>query len=395
MGNIFLPEIAVSGDSIVETTRTIRITSTLADGSLNTQTLGWNLGNVTVRIGGRWRDAANLIGELSIDIITSDNPTLAAMFSGIHVDFTPLRIASIDTLVSGRYYPNLTVSGTLTPRGASLLQTTAQAMPMTYIDLASATIEPAVTLAHLHKGLPVGFNNTLFYLPGSSAISGTNVVVGSTAGALELTSGAPFFAPRAFTATSAKLIRSTTAGTRQALVLPFAVAKAGEISELLAVTAHNNGTIEVESVESIAANTPMLATLETASTLTINSTVSVEATPSVLTQSGSGYSLTGVYTSAKAPTGSYIFSGDTFTPTPASTTVSPFGVYATLEGATTGKINVITSIADATASPTEAAPVSVFAIDGRLVRSAVSPTQATQGLAPGIYIVGSKKVVVK
>ena len=53
--------------------------------------------------------------------------------------------------------------------------------------------------------------------------------------------------------------------------------------------------------------------------------------------------------------------------------------------------SAITAV-DADASP---APVNVYTIDGRLLRSQVSPQGATAGLPQGIYVVGKRKVVVR
>ena len=41
------------------------------------------------------------------------------------------------------------------------------------------------------------------------------------------------------------------------------------------------------------------------------------------------------------------------------------------------------------------APVSVYTVDGGLVRSGVPAAEATEGLTPGLYIVGHRKVLVR
>ena len=39
--------------------------------------------------------------------------------------------------------------------------------------------------------------------------------------------------------------------------------------------------------------------------------------------------------------------------------------------------------------------VTVVSIDGRIVKQNVKASEAIEGLAPGIYLVGNKKVIVK
>jgi hypothetical protein len=39
--------------------------------------------------------------------------------------------------------------------------------------------------------------------------------------------------------------------------------------------------------------------------------------------------------------------------------------------------------------------VNVVALDGRIIKQGVKASDATQGLAPGVYLIGNKKVLVK
>lgn len=50
----------------------------------------------------------------------------------------------------------------------------------------------------------------------------------------------------------------------------------------------------------------------------------------------------------------------------------------------------VDNVAEDVADPN--VPVDVYDMNGRLLRSSVLPSEATEGLAPGLYIVGGRKV---
>ena len=56
-----------------------------------------------------------------------------------------------------------------------------------------------------------------------------------------------------------------------------------------------------------------------------------------------------------------------------------------------GELTGITEVDDINAMSV----TDVYTVDGKLVRSAVSVGEATKGLASGVYVVGSKKIVVR
>ena len=262
--------------------------------------------------------------------------------------------------------------------------------------------------------------NALLVIEGApSASAGTNIVVKNgnayTCANLELTDGADFYTPVAFTATQAAYSRTLPETSKWGtIVLPFSaetiegaslyeateIVADGSEESILAVQPLTGGALE--------ANTPALFQGEMAGiTVTFSATgVEVAATAdAVLTKAidENGYTLTGSLSTIDALTeGDLFIAKDMFWSVGTQNTVrmQAFRAYIDAPEAGPAQVNALrilvgdaTSIRQALSDGT--LPVDVYNLQGVQLRKNVARDAALEGLPAGIYIVGGKKVVKK
>ena len=281
----------------------------------------------------------------------------------------------------------------------------------------------AENVSELYKnasGISSPEGNAILVIEGApSASAGTNIVVKNgnayTCANLELTDGADFYTPVAFTATQAAYSRTlpetSTWGT---IVLPFAaetieganlyeateIIADGSEESILAVQPLTGGALE--------AHTPVLFQGGTAgTTLTFSASgAEVAATAdAVLTKTigESGYTLTGSLSTIDAlAEGDLFIAKDKFWSVGTQNTVrmQAFRAYIDAPESAPAQVNALriligdaTSIRQALSDGT--LPVDVYSLQGVQLRQNVERGEALEGLPAGIYIVGGKKVVKK
>lgn len=247
--------------------------------------------------------------------------------------------------------------------------------------------------------------NTLFFISGSQALSGNNVVADGKCANFVLTDGQSFNAPEGFTAshiTYNREVKASANGTDEVytFVLPFTFTADkvnGTVYELSGV---NDGVLDFTSLEGsmeLKANRPYLVVSNDTQLLNasafsgevvvtgdltneVNGGVTMvgayEATPITSDASWYGYNAKGEF--VKANTG-------TINPfrTAIKSTGSQSSFALKLDGTVTGIVNL--------ENPN--AKVDVYTISGVCVRKNVPAASALNGLSRGVYIVGGQKVV--
>lgn len=248
--------------------------------------------------------------------------------------------------------------------------------------------------------------NTLFFISGSQALSGNNVVADGKCANFVLTDGQSFNAPEGFTAshiTYNREVKASANGTDEVytFVLPFTFTADkvnGTVYELSGV---NDGVLDFTSLEGsmeLKANRPYLVVsngtqLLNASAFSgevvvtgdltneVNGGVTMvgayEATPITSDASWYGYNAKGEF--VKATSGTI----NPFRAAIKSTGIAPSSYALKLDGTVTGIVNL--------ENPN--AKVDVYTISGVCVRKNVPAASALNGLSRGVYIVGGQKVV--
>ncbi len=235
----------------------------------------------------------------------------------------------------------------------------------------------------------------------------SNIVAGGVCAELVLTDKEPLnITGASFTATNATYER-TMGNTFGTLILPFAVNANDDLkffllSNATGDTANEEGELEFTAAASIEANTPMLVKKLNSDATGISiheAEVTVEATPQDLTASteANGWTAEGYYdniTMTDAPDVFYI-ANNKFWAAGASLTINAFRAIYRYNGS--GTINRMSISIDENANAIQGvsgeAPVAggVYTISGQLVRRNAN----AEGLAPGLYIINGKKVLVK
>lgn len=183
------------------------------------------------------------------------------------------------------------------------------------------------------------------------------------------------------------------------LALPFAAEIPAGL-KVYSVTAVNNAVIELNDEISLKANTPYIVNV------TAEQKVSFSGWGLASSATCTSDFLTGVFANTAAPVGSYVLqnqpdvAGVAFynVVADAQPTVTANHAYLTLSAAGANVRALLLPGSDATGIETvEAADatVDVYSISGVLVRSGVKKSEALNGLAKGIYIVGGVKRTVK
>lgn len=413
VGDIFVPNVPQT-DGKIEATRTIILTDFDAEGN-PVQGFGSMLGALPVKVSANLLSASDKEASASIDIITTDNPMLAAMFKGIHVDFVPFSVGEQEALEDGfggrTYYTCMQAKGRVTKATAKFLQVNncyvnsegeQRDLPMTYIDLTEAKVDADVTLSDVMAGAPK-VNNTLVYTAEGTAIKGDNVIEGSKAQTLVLADDATFNAPKAFTAKSVRMTRQFETGEKAAasIILPFAADAAQLSGKVYKFAGLLRGELNFESVNGqLEANVPYLLVAPEANPLANVEDAAVAVTPAEeMAVVHDLYKHVGSYTVQPAVAdpahACYDYLNEGFKKQ-YDAQLRPFRAFiintdtdqaefykVAFDGCTTG-------IFDVTA---DSSKVDVYTIDGKLVRQQVEAITSLQGLPAGAYIVGGKKVV--
>ena len=254
----------------------------------------------------------------------------------------------------------------------------------------------------------------------TAADDNANVIVKNGDGAytcanLELTDGADFYTPVAFTATEAiysrTLPESSTWGT---IVLPFAaetieraslyeateIIADGSEESILAVQPLTDGVLEANTPALFQGKTSGTTVTFSASEAEVAATADADLTKTI---GESGYTLTGsLSTINPLATGDLFIAKDLFWSVGTENTVGmqAFRAYIDAPKAGPEQVNALrilvgdaTSIRQALSDGT--LPVDVYNLQGVQLRKNVARDAALEGLPAGIYIVGGKKVVKK
>ncbi len=235
----------------------------------------------------------------------------------------------------------------------------------------------------------------------------SNIVADGVCAELVLTDKEPLnITGASFTATSATYER-TMGNTFGTLILPFAVNANDDLkffllSNATGDTANEEGELEFTAAASIEANTPMLVKKLNSDATGISiheAEVTVEATPQDLTAStdANGWTAEGYYDNITMTDAADVFyiANNKFWAAGASLTINAFRAIYRYNGS--GTINRMSISIDENANAIQGisgeAPVAggVYTISGQLVRRNAN----AEGLAPGLYIINGKKVLVK
>ena len=254
----------------------------------------------------------------------------------------------------------------------------------------------------------------------TAADDNANVIVKNGDGAytcanLELTDGADFYTPVAFTATEATYSRtlpeSSTWGT---IVLPFAaetiegaslyeateIIADGSEESILAVQPLTDGVLEANTPALFQGKTSRTTVTFSASEAEVAATADADLTKTI---GESGYTLTGSLSTISALSeGDLFIAKDLFWSVGTTNKVGmqAFRAYIDAPKAGPEQVNALrilvgdaTSIRQALSDGT--LPVDVYNLQGVQLRKNVARDAALEGLPAGIYIVGGKKVVKK
>lgn len=235
----------------------------------------------------------------------------------------------------------------------------------------------------------------------------SNIVADGVCAELVLTDKEPLnITGASFTATNATYER-TMGNTFGTLILPFAVNANDDLkffllSNATGDTANEEGELEFTAAASIEANTPMLVKKLNSDATGISiheAEVTVEATPQDLTAStdANGWTAVGYYGNIIMTDAADVFyiANNQFWAAGASLTINAFRAIYRYNGS--GTINRMSISIDENAnaiqgvSDEDPAAGGVYTISGQLVRRNAN----AEGLAPGLYIVNGKKVLVK
>lgn len=418
VGDIFVSNVPMKDGKIEKTRRTILMTDFDEAGNKLDWSMGWMMGALPVEVSADL-NTTDKRTSASIDIITAENPMLAMMFKGIHVDFVPFTVSG-DMKENGfggrQYYENLKVKGAVTKENCKFLQINnhyvdaasnneEHNLPMSFLDLSEATVAADVTMSDIMAGAPKA-NNTLVYLPAGSTIQAANAIVDSIATNFVVNDQVAFHAPKAFTATQVSYERAfnTTKGYVSSFVLPFAMNTTdvdGKVYKFNTVNGDNVNFTEVTG--QLEANKPYLIVANSAKPFSkaLAKEVKIEATPDTMEVTASNapsFAHIGSYNTTKVTsdnittyygyTDGKFVKANTGTLNPFRTLIKATGTTATqfslkLDGEVTGIIGV----------NTELGKVDVYNLEGKLVRSQVEAATALQGLEKGVYVINGKKVM--
>ena len=410
VGDIFVSNVPMKDGKIEKTRRTILMTDFDEAGNKLDYSMGWMMGALPVEVSADL-NTTDKRTSASIDIITAENPMLAMMFKGIHVDFVPFTVSGEmkENGFGGRqYYENLKVKGAVTKENCKFLQINnhyvdaasnneEHNLPMSYLDLSEATVAADVTMSDIMAGAPKA-NNTLVYLPEGNTIEATNAIVGTNAKELALNDTLTFVSPKAFTAEAVNYSREFEADSYATLFLPFGTEKFdGEAYKFVKADSEK---LYFETAKQLEALTPYLVKpLSAKPFANAAAEVAVAANDTVVKVTNNGMTFAGVLTAADSlnAEGEKVFAlnaDNAFAPVNdkacAAFRAIMFG-NSKAEVLTLVIDNKVTGIVDASLDFNKL--VDVYNIEGKLIRSRVAAASALNGLGSGIYIINGKKVI--
>ena len=406
VGDIHVADIPLQNDTLAAQ-RTVRLTAYQADGTIDNSSMGWSLGHLPVKVALHLLNADQHLIEGGIDILTEANPTLAAMFKRIHVDFVSLVLAptQADTTNNQRKcYANLKVTkGLLTKYAARFLalnNTWSDAngvynLPMSYLDLTGVAISADVTADDLRQGRPA-VNNTLYYLPTTTTLRGDNFIVNGTTARFALKDAAPLYVPQDFTAESVTYDRVFDTGANTlstSFILPFdfdvptsnmKVARFATATN----TAGNDYLLNFNETAHAAAHTPYLLQTFDIHPFDRLTNVDVKATPQkTYSLELDPFTHTGVYADSTLDAAAEVYVYDNLKFTKMTTNVvSPFRTFFSSTkpiGELKLDINgVLTGVCGPVRNDRDGKSASRYDLNGR----------RTNGSAKGLQIVDGKKI---
>lgn len=410
VGDIFVSNVPMKDGKIEKTRRTILMTDFDEAGNKLDWSMGWMMGALPVEVSADL-NTTDKRTSASIDIITAENPMLAMMFKGIHVDFVPFTVSGEmkENGFGGRqYYENLKVKGAVTKENCKFLQINnhyvdaasnneEHNLPMSYLDLSEATVAADVTMSDIMAGAPKA-NNTLVYLPEGNTIEAANAIVGTNAKELALNDTLTFVSPKAFTAEAVNYSREFEADSYATLFLPFGTEKFdGEAYKFVKADSEK---LYFETAKQLEALTPYLVKpLSAKPFANAAAEVAVAANDTVVKVTNNGMTFAGVLTAADSlnAEGEKVFAlnaDNAFAPVNdkacAAFRAIMFG-NSKAEVLTLVIDNKVTGIVDASLDFNKL--VDVYNIEGKLIRSRVAAASALNGLGSGIYIINGKKVI--
>ena len=410
VGDIFVSNVPMKDGKIEKTRRTILMTDFDEAGNKLDWSMGGMMGALPVEVSADL-NTTDKRTSASIDIITAENPMLAMMFKGIHVDFVPFTVSGEmkENGFGGRqYYENLKVKGAVTKENCKFLQINnhyvdaasnneEHNLPMSYLDLSEATVAADVTMSDIMAGAPKA-NNTLVYLPEGNAIEAANAIVGTNAKELALNDTLTFVSPKAFTAEAVNYSREFEADSYATLFLPFGTEKFdGEAYKFVKADSEK---LYFETAKQLEALTPYLVKpLSAKPFANAAAEVAVAANDTVVKVTNNGMTFAGVLTAADSlnAEGEKVFAlnaDHAFAPVNdkacAAFRAIMFG-NSKAEVLTLVIDNKVTGIVDASLDFNKL--VDVYNIEGKLIRSRVAAASALNGLGSGIYIINGKKVI--
>ena len=410
VGDIFVSNVPMKDGKIEKTRRTILMTDFDEAGNKLDWSMGWMMGALPVEVSADL-NTTDKRTSASIDFITAENPMLAMMFKGIHVDFVPFTVSG-EMIENGfgcrQYYENLKVKGAVTKENCKFLQINnhyvdaasnneEHNLPMSFLDLSEATVAADVTMSDIMAGAPKA-NNTLVYLPEGNTIEATNAIVGTNAKELALNDTLTFVSPKAFTAEAVNYSREFEADSYATLFLPFGTEKFdGEAYKFVKADSEK---LYFETAKQLEALTPYLVKpLSAKPFANAAAEVAVAANDTVVKVTNNGMTFAGVLTAADSlnAEGEKVFAlnaDNAFAPVNdkacAAFRAIMFG-NSKAEVLTLVIDNKVTGIVDASLDFNKL--VDVYNIEGKLIRSRVAAASALNGLGSGIYIINGKKVI--
>lgn len=410
VGDIFVSNVPMKDGKIEKTRRTILMTDFDEAGNKLDWSMGWMMGALPVEVSADL-NTTDKRTSASIDIITAENPMLAMMFKGIHVDFVPFTVSGEmkENGFGGRqYYENLKVKGAVTKENCKFLQINnhyvdaasnneEHNLPMSFLDLSEATVAADVTMSDIMAGAPKA-NNTLVYLPEGNTIEAANAIVGTNAKELALNDMLTFVSPKAFTAEAVNYSREFETDSYTTLFLPFGTEKFdGEAYKFVKADSEK---LYFETAKQLEALTPYLVKpLSAKPFANAAAEVAVAANDTVVKVTNNGMTFAGVLTAADSlnAEGEKVFAlnaDNAFAPVNdkacAAFRAIMFG-NSKAEVLTLVIDNKVTGIVDASLDFNKL--VDVYNIEGKLIRSRVAAASALNGLGSGIYIINGKKVI--
>lgn len=410
VGDIFVSNVPMKNGKIEKTRRTILMTDFDEAGNKLDWSMGWMMGALPVEVSADL-NTTDKRTSASIDIITAENPMLAMMFKGIHVDFVPFTVSGEmkENGFGGRqYYENLKVKGAVTKENCKFLQINnhyvdaasnneEHNLPMSFLDLSEASVAADVTMSDIMAGAPKA-NNTLVYLPEGNTIEAANGIVGTNAKELALNDTLTFVSPKAFTAEAVNYSREFEADSYATLFLPFGTEKFdGEAYKFVKADSEK---LYFETAKQLEALTPYLVKpLSAKPFANAAAEVAVAANDTVVKVTNNGMTFAGVLTAADSlnAEGEKVFAlnaDNAFAPVNdkacAAFRAIMFG-NSKAEVLTLVIDNKVTGIVDASLDFNKL--VDVYNIEGKLIRSRVAAASALNGLGSGIYIINGKKVI--